>query len=180
MVGPNLLARGEESIFALGDCASLVPEGEGRQLPATAQVANQQALHLIRHLPAWLRKGKPVPPYRFRDLAHLVALSDYNASEGWVASGSSGAASSGPFRAVEPRRVCTGATSCPLHGPYRALRCGLADRIACALGAAQDPDQLKAIRPRRGYEQGCYASSLWRSCVVIGSARVCAVSGAVR
>jgi NADH:ubiquinone reductase (H+-translocating) len=78
-VGPNLLAKDEQSIFALGDCASLVPEGAQRPLPSTAQVANQQALHLIRHPPAWLRDGKPVPPFRFRDLGALVALSDYNA-----------------------------------------------------------------------------------------------------
>ena len=79
VVGPNLLAKGEQSIFALGDCASLVPEGAGRPLPSTAQVANQQALHLIRHLPACLGKGKPMPPFRFHDLGALVALSDYNA-----------------------------------------------------------------------------------------------------
>jgi NADH dehydrogenase, FAD-containing subunit len=48
-------------------------------LPPTAQVANQQALHLIRHLPAWLQEGKPLPSFRFRDLGALVALSDYNA-----------------------------------------------------------------------------------------------------
>ena len=79
VVGPNLLAKGEPNIFAVGDCASLVPEGAERPLPSTAQVANQQALHLIRHLPAWLRKGTPVPAYSFRDLGALVALSDYNA-----------------------------------------------------------------------------------------------------
>ena len=79
VVGPNLLAKGDQSIFALGDCASLVPEGAGRPLPSTGQVANQQALHLIRHLPACLHKGKPVPPFRFRDLGAMVALSDYNA-----------------------------------------------------------------------------------------------------
>ena len=79
VVGPNLLAKGEQSVFALGDCASLVPEGASRPLPSTAQVANQQALHLIRHMPAWLRERKPVPPFRFHDLGALVALSDYNA-----------------------------------------------------------------------------------------------------
>jgi NADH:ubiquinone reductase (H+-translocating) len=63
----------------VGDCASLVPEGAERPLPSTAQVANQQALHLIRHLPALLLQGKPVPPFRFRDLGALVSLSDYNA-----------------------------------------------------------------------------------------------------
>jgi NADH dehydrogenase len=79
VVSSNLLAMGEQSIFALGDCASLVPEGAERPLPSTAQVANQQALHLIRHLPAWLRDGKPIPPFRYRDLGAMVALGDYNA-----------------------------------------------------------------------------------------------------
>ena len=79
VVGPNLLAKGDQSIFALGDCASLVPDGAEQQLPSTAQVANQQAMHLSRYLPAWLRQGEPVPPFRFRDLGALVSLSDYNA-----------------------------------------------------------------------------------------------------
>ena len=48
-------------------------------MPPTAQVANQQALHLIRHLPAWLQEGKLLPPFHFHDLGALVALSDYNA-----------------------------------------------------------------------------------------------------
>ncbi|MBV8139212.1 MAG: FAD-dependent oxidoreductase, partial [Deltaproteobacteria bacterium] len=73
VVGSNLLAKGEQHIFAVGDCASLMPEGAARPLPATAQVANQQAMHLIRHLPNWLRKGKSVPPFSFRDFGALVA-----------------------------------------------------------------------------------------------------------
>ena len=79
VVGANLMAKGEQSIFALGDCASLVPDGAERPLPSTAQVANQQAMHLIRHVPAWLHDGRPIPPFRFRDFGSLVAISDYNA-----------------------------------------------------------------------------------------------------
>ncbi|WP_258122783.1 NAD(P)/FAD-dependent oxidoreductase [Mesorhizobium onobrychidis] len=79
VVGPDLMAEGEQHIFALGDCATLVPKGADRPLPATAQVASQQALHLIRHLPVLLRKGTPVPPFNFRDFGALVALSEYNA-----------------------------------------------------------------------------------------------------
>jgi NADH dehydrogenase len=79
VVASNLLAEGGRRIFALGDCASLVPVGAQRPLPSTAQVANQQALHLARHLPAWLLEGREVPPFRFRDLGSLVSLSDYNA-----------------------------------------------------------------------------------------------------
>jgi NADH dehydrogenase len=79
LVQRNLLAKGDASIFALGDCASFVPDGSERPLPPTAQVANQQALHLIRHLPAWLHEGTPLPPFHLRDLGALVSLSDYNA-----------------------------------------------------------------------------------------------------
>lgn len=78
-VHANLLAKGDTSIFALGDCASFLPEGSERSLPPTAQVANQQAMHLIRHLPAWIDESTPVPPFQFRDLGALVSLSDYNA-----------------------------------------------------------------------------------------------------
>jgi NADH:quinone reductase (non-electrogenic) len=129
VVGPNLLAKGEESIFALGDCASLVPEGEERQLPATAQVANQQALHLIRHLPAWLRKGKPVPPYRFRDLGALVALSDYNAFGRLGRFGFfKGGFIKGRFAQLS-HAVLYRRHQLSLHGPYRAALLWLADRI---------------------------------------------------
>ena len=79
LVQQNLLARNDPSILALGDCATFMPEGADRPLPPTAQVANQQALHLVRHLPAWLQQGKALPSFRFRDLGALVALSDYNA-----------------------------------------------------------------------------------------------------
>ena len=78
LIGPDLLVKGEQSIFALGDCSSLQPKGAQRPLPSTAQVANQQAMHLAKHLPNWLQ-GKPLPPFRFQDLGSLVSLSDYNA-----------------------------------------------------------------------------------------------------
>lgn len=79
LVGSDLSAQGAECVFAIGDCASLTPEGVQRPLPATAQVANQQALHLARHIPGWLQSGAPISPFRFRDLGALVSLSDYNA-----------------------------------------------------------------------------------------------------
>ena len=95
VVGPNLLAKGEQCVFALGDCASLVPEGTERPLPSTAQVANQQALHLVRHLPAWLRKSRPVPPYRKpRSRPRWSRSATTTPSGSWAASGSSKAASS--------------------------------------------------------------------------------------
>lgn len=78
-VGADLAVACTAGVFALGDCASLLPEGAARPLPPTAQVANQQALHLARHLPAYLRHGRPIPPFRFRDFGALVSLGDYNA-----------------------------------------------------------------------------------------------------
>jgi NADH:ubiquinone reductase (H+-translocating) len=128
-VDPNLLAKGEQSIFALGDCASLVPEGAQRPLPSTAQVANQQALHLIRHLPAWLRDGKPVPAFRFRDLGALVALSDYNAFGTLGRLGFfKGGFIEGRFAQLS-HAVLYRRHQLSLHGPGRAALLWLAERI---------------------------------------------------
>lgn len=129
MVGPNLLAKGEQSVFALGDCASFIPEGADRPLPSTAQVANQQALHLIRHLPAWLRHGKPVPPFRFRDLGALVALSDYNAFGTLGRFGFyKGGFIKGRFAQLS-HAVLYRRHQLSLHGPLRAALLWLAERI---------------------------------------------------
>lgn len=129
VVEPNLLAKGEQSIFALGDCASLVPHGAERPLPSTAQVANQQALHLVRYLPAWLRKGRPVPPYRFRDLGALVALSDYNAFGRLGRFGFfKGGFIKGRFAQLS-HAVLYRRHQLSLHGPYRAALLWLAERI---------------------------------------------------
>jgi NADH:ubiquinone reductase (H+-translocating) len=129
VVGPNLLAKGEQFIFALGDCACLVPEGAARPLPSTAQVANQQALHLIRHLPAWLRKGTPVPPYSFRDLGALVALSDYNAFGTLGRFGFfKGGFIKGRFAQLS-HAVLYRRHQLALHGPSRAALLWLAQRI---------------------------------------------------
>jgi NADH:ubiquinone reductase (H+-translocating) len=78
-VHANLQVEGEPHIFAVGDCASLMPDGAARPLPPTAQVANQQALHLARHFPGWLLKGRELPDFRYRDFGSLVSLSGYNA-----------------------------------------------------------------------------------------------------
>ncbi|AXF23060.1 FAD-dependent oxidoreductase [Burkholderia pyrrocinia] len=77
-VGPTLQATADEHVFAIGDCASLLPDGHERPLPPTAQVATQQAEHLAKHLPAWL-DGKPIPPFAFHDFGALVSISDYDA-----------------------------------------------------------------------------------------------------
>jgi NADH dehydrogenase len=78
IVDSTLQTTRDDRVFAVGDCASLTPDGQERPLPATAQVATQQAEHLARHLPRWL-EGKPLPEFVFRDFGSLVSLSDYNA-----------------------------------------------------------------------------------------------------
>lgn len=79
LVSPSLQTPADTHILAVGDCASLTPPGSQRALPPTAQVANQQALHLARHLPAWVRHGTPLPPFVFHELGALVSLGQYNA-----------------------------------------------------------------------------------------------------
>ena len=129
VVGPDLLAKGEQYIFAVGDCASLIPEGADRALPSTAQVANQQALHLVRYLPAWLQEGKPVPPFRFRDFGALVALSEYNAY-GWL--GRIGFFKGGIIKgwfALLNHALLYRRHQLSLHGPLRALLLWMAESI---------------------------------------------------
>lgn len=74
----GLHSSSDDRIFAIGDCASLQAPGAERALPPTAQVATQQAQHLVRHLPALLR-GRTLPDFRHRDLGALVSLSRYSA-----------------------------------------------------------------------------------------------------
>lgn len=77
-VEETMVAVTDSAILAMGDCAALVPPGQEKPLPATAQVAHQQARHLARHLPARLR-GTPLPPFRYTPRGSLVSLGDYEA-----------------------------------------------------------------------------------------------------
>lgn len=128
VVAPNLLASGEDCIFAVGDCSSLVPHGADRPLPSTAQVANQQALHLASHLPAWL-SGKQLPLFNFRDFGSLVSLSEYNAFGtlgrfGFFRGGFIKGRFAQLSHALLYRRH-----QLSLHGPSRAALLWLAERI---------------------------------------------------
>lgn len=74
----SLQTNDDDAIFAIGDCASLQPPCRERPLPASAQVATQQASHLALHLPGWLQ-GRAIPDFVYRDLGALVSLGKYNA-----------------------------------------------------------------------------------------------------
>ncbi|HEY4806035.1 MAG TPA: NAD(P)/FAD-dependent oxidoreductase [Paraburkholderia sp.] len=77
-IRPTLQSQDDDTLFALGDCATLTLAGNERPLAPTAQVATQQAQHLAKHLPDWLAGGS-LPPFAFQDFGGLVSLSDYNA-----------------------------------------------------------------------------------------------------
>ncbi|PWF23994.1 NAD(P)/FAD-dependent oxidoreductase [Corticimicrobacter populi] len=79
VVRPSLQTTLDPHVFAMGDCASCTPEGAAQPLPPTAQVAHQQARHLIRYLPDMILSGRSVPAFAYRDMGALVSLGAYDA-----------------------------------------------------------------------------------------------------
>lgn len=79
MITPSLHSTVDPDIYVVGDCASLTMPNAQRPLPPTAQVAHQQAQHLIRHLPDKLLHGKPIPDFVYHDFGALVSLGEYDA-----------------------------------------------------------------------------------------------------
>ncbi|WP_172653454.1 NAD(P)/FAD-dependent oxidoreductase [Legionella fallonii] len=72
-VKPTLQTTVDDTIFALGDCACcMMPDG--KQVPARAQAAHQQASLLVKSIKHRL-KNKPLPNYRYVDYGSLVSLS---------------------------------------------------------------------------------------------------------
>jgi len=75
--------HGTESIYAIGDCALV----GGKNLPATAQVAQQQGRFLARHLKG-VKRGKPLQAFRYRHYGMLAyvggrkALADLESFKG--------------------------------------------------------------------------------------------------
>lgn len=123
-VSPSLHAVGDDRILAIGDCASLTIEGSERPLPATAQVATQQAQYLAENFEHILA-GRPIPAFAPRDFGALVSLGKYNAYgtlgaagvlSGYYTSvgGSPNGASSGCIAATT--RPCKGGGACPSSG----------------------------------------------------------------
>lgn len=78
-VTAQLCTTRDPAIFAIGDCASFTPAGAKRPLPTTAQVAHQEAQHLLRHLVAAVLRGAPIPDFAYHDFGSLVSLADYDA-----------------------------------------------------------------------------------------------------
>jgi NADH dehydrogenase len=77
VVRPTLHTTRDDDIFAMGDCAYLVPEGEKRPIPPRAQAAHQQASHLLKQLRRCL-EGQPVEPFVYHDFGSLVSLGEFS------------------------------------------------------------------------------------------------------
>jgi NADH:ubiquinone reductase (H+-translocating) len=77
VVTPTLQTTRDPDIFAIGDCAWLVPAGQAQPLPPRAQTAHQQATHVAAQLRRCL-KGRPLRPFVYRDFGSLVSLGHYS------------------------------------------------------------------------------------------------------
>jgi NADH dehydrogenase len=69
----HLRCQGAENIFALGDCAEVLDPKTQRPLPATAQVAHQQAAYLVHAIVA-SHRGRPSAPFKYWPMGSLVSL----------------------------------------------------------------------------------------------------------
>lgn len=76
LVIDDRLLTTDESIYAIGDCASLA-SGENTYVPPRAQAALQMAKYLGKALPARL-EGKSTKPFEYHDQGSLVSLSEYS------------------------------------------------------------------------------------------------------
>jgi NADH dehydrogenase len=73
VVRPTLQTTRDDNIFAMGDCAYLVPEGETHPVPPRAQAAHQEASFLVRQIRNRL-EGRPLAPFVYHDFGSLVSL----------------------------------------------------------------------------------------------------------
>ena len=77
VVKPTLETTRDANVFAMGDCAYLVPPGETYAIPPRAQAAHQEASHLVKQICLRLQ-GKPLKPFKYRDFGSLVSLGHYS------------------------------------------------------------------------------------------------------
>lgn len=76
VVDQQLRVKGTKRVFAMGDCCSLTPEGQEHPLPASGQVAAQQAGFLAEALEADIR-GDPLPEFQYEERGGIVSLGAY-------------------------------------------------------------------------------------------------------
>ena len=77
VVKPTLQTTQDDRIFAIGDCAWFVPQGQTRPVPPRAQAAHQMAATAFRNISA-LIAGKKLRDFVYRGHGSLVSLSHYS------------------------------------------------------------------------------------------------------
>jgi NADH dehydrogenase len=77
VVKPTLQTTLDDRIFAIGDCAWFVPEGETRPVPPRAQAAHQMAATAFHNIRALIGE-KPLAAFVYRDHGSLVSLSHFS------------------------------------------------------------------------------------------------------
>ncbi len=77
VVRETLQTTRDDDIFAIGDCAYLVPAGETRPIPPRAQAAHQEASHLLKQLRR-RSAGQAIEPFRYHDFGSLVSLGEFS------------------------------------------------------------------------------------------------------
>jgi NADH dehydrogenase len=77
VVKPTLQTTRDDRIFAIGDCAWFVPEGDTRPVPPRAQAAHQMASTAFHNIRALIRQ-KPLRDFVYRDHGSLVSLSHFS------------------------------------------------------------------------------------------------------
>ena len=78
VVKPTLQTTKDDNVFAIGDCAYLVPPGETMPLPPRAQTAHQQSSHLVKQLQRRLAGDTELAPFKYMDFGSLVSLGHYS------------------------------------------------------------------------------------------------------
>lgn len=76
VVLPTLQTTSDPNIYAIGDCALFVPEGQTRPVPPRAQAAHQMATACYLNIRASI-EGKPLKPFVYQDHGSLVSLSRF-------------------------------------------------------------------------------------------------------
>ena len=77
VVKPSLQTSRDERVFAIGDCAFFVPQGQTKPVPPRAQAAHQMAAMAFRNISAMI-KGKPLKDFVYKDHGSLVSLSHFS------------------------------------------------------------------------------------------------------
>ena len=77
-VQPTLQTTRDARVFAMGDCAHLIPDGETRPIPPRAQAAHQMAATVFANLRKLIEGGGPLENFVYRDKGSLVSLSRYS------------------------------------------------------------------------------------------------------